>query len=152
MTPTWGIRAYTGEFYFVNFSKNEKIFQKSMFYGLFCSKFFTDHFSADHFGLSGPTYAQNSKNCRKFGKNRPAWDSNSRRLEPKSKNREPIGTRDALDLSKSFNRSNLSFSWPEKTSTTLAWSKIENHENLRGRISKFFVANFFRRIFGRRIR
>ena len=87
MTPTWGIRAYTGEFYLVIFSKNEKIFQKSMFYGLFCSKFCTDHFSAVHFGLSGPTYAKNSKNCRKFGKNRPAWDSNFSKLGPKSKNR-----------------------------------------------------------------
>ena len=28
-----------------------------MKYGLFCSKFFTDHFSEVHFGLSGPTYA-----------------------------------------------------------------------------------------------
>ena len=66
MTPTWGIRAYTGEFYLVIFSKNEKIFQKSMFYGLFCSKFCTDHFSAVHFGPSGPTYAKNSKNRQKL--------------------------------------------------------------------------------------
>ena len=28
-----------------------------MFYGLFCSKFFTDHFYEVHFGPSGPTYA-----------------------------------------------------------------------------------------------
>ena len=123
-----------------------------MKYGLFCSEFFTDHFYEVHFGPSGPTYAQNSKNCRKIGKNRPAWDSDFSRLGPKSKNREPIGTRHALDLSKSFNQSNLSFSWPEKTSTTLAWSKFENHEYLRGRMSKFFLTNFFRRIFGRRIR
>ena len=58
MTPTWGIRAYTGEFYFVNFSKNEKIFQKSMFYGLFFSKFFTYHFYEVHFGLFGPKNTQ----------------------------------------------------------------------------------------------
>ena len=30
-----------------------------MKYGLFCSKFFTDHFSEVHLGLSGPTYAKN---------------------------------------------------------------------------------------------
>ena len=29
-----------------------------MFYGLFCSKFFTDHFYEVHFGPSGPTYAK----------------------------------------------------------------------------------------------
>ena len=40
------------------FQKIEKFFfQKSMFYGLFCSKFFTDHFYEVHFGPSGPTYA-----------------------------------------------------------------------------------------------
>ena len=64
-SPFFWFWPHTGQFYLVNFSKNEKIFQKSMFYGLFCSKFCTDHFSAVHFGLSGPTYAKNSKNCRK---------------------------------------------------------------------------------------
>ena len=114
-----------------------------MKYGLFCSEFFTDHFYEVHFGPSGPTYAQNSKNCRKIGKNRPAWDSDSSRLEPKSKNREPIGAGYALDLSKSLNQSNLSFTWPKKTSTSWTWSKIENHEYLRGRKSKFFFDQFF---------
>ena len=89
-----------------------------MKYGLFCSEFFTDHFYEVHFGPSGPTYAQNSKNCRKIGKNRPAWDSDFSRLGPKSKNREPIGAGYALDLSKSLNQSNLSFTWPKKTSTS----------------------------------
>ena len=42
-----------------------------MKYGLFCSKFSTDHFSEDQKNLSGPTYAKISKNCRKFDKNRP---------------------------------------------------------------------------------
>ena len=60
-----------------------------------------------------PPTQKNSKNCRKFAKNRTFWDSNSRRLEPKSKNREPIGAEYALDLSKSFNRSSLSFTWPK---------------------------------------
>ena len=42
----------------IYFPKNRKIFfQKSMKYGLFCSKFFTDHFYEVHFGPSGPTYA-----------------------------------------------------------------------------------------------
>ena len=55
-----------------------------MKYGLFCSEFFTDHFYEVHFGPSGPTYAQISKNCRKISKNRPAWDSIFSRLGPKS--------------------------------------------------------------------
>ena len=67
------------------FQKIKKIYQKSMKYGLFCSEFFTDHFYEVHFGPSGPTYAQNSKNCRKIGKNSPTLDSNFSRLGPKSK-------------------------------------------------------------------
>ena len=65
-SPFFWFWPHTGQFYLVIFSKNEKIFQKSMFYGLFCSKFCTDHFSAVHFGLSGPTYAKNSKNTNIF--------------------------------------------------------------------------------------
>ena len=118
-----------------------------MKYGLFCSEFFTDHFYEVHFGPSGPTYAQNSKNCRKIGKNRPAWDSDFSRLGPKSKNREPRGTRYALDLSKSFNQSSLSFTWPKLSCISWTWSKIENHEYLRGRKSKFFFWPIFLDVF-----
>ena len=47
-----------------------------MKYGLFCSEFFTDHFSKDHLGQSDPAYAENSKNCRKISKNRPCFGLN----------------------------------------------------------------------------
>ena len=37
-----------------DFSKSRP---RNIIFCLFCSKFFTDHFSEVHFGLSGPTYA-----------------------------------------------------------------------------------------------
>ena len=65
-SPFFWFWPHTGQFYLVNFLKNEKIFQKSMKYSLFWSEFFTDHFPAKSFGPWGPTYAKISKKSRKM--------------------------------------------------------------------------------------
>ena len=120
-----------------------------MFYGLFCSKFFTDHFYEVHFGPSGPTYAKKYQKLPKIRQKSLWLDLNF--LETWTEIEKTLRSKFPALFVDSKTPFGLILSLMGFSKKCTLCISVFRHQCAWAWI-KFFFAKFFRRIFGRRIR